>query len=70
MLNVYTAGSAYDAAAKTGTVFTARSYIGPIVKTFITIGGSTRRDPLGHEPVVISVTAGYLITGGGSPGSD
>ena len=56
MLNGYTAGSAHDAVAKTGIVFTAGSYTGPAVKVFITASRSPRRDPSDHRPAVIKLS--------------
>ena len=65
-----TAGSAYDAVAKTGNVITAGSYVDPTVKTFITAGCWTRRGPSGYEPAVMLTTAGCLITVCESPCDD
>ena len=64
MLNGYTAGSAHDAVAKTGIVFTAGSYTGPAVKVFITASRSPRRDPSGHKPVVIKLAVAVTLAPG------
>ena len=50
VLHVYTIGLAYDAMTKTGTTFTAESYDGLTVKTFITASKAPFWDPLDYEP--------------------
>ena len=64
VLNGYTAGSAHDAVAKTGIVFTVGSYTGPKVKVFIAAGRSPRRDPSGHKPVVIKLSVAVTLAPG------
>ena len=68
--NPSTAGSADDTAVKDEIMFTAGSYAEPAAKTFITAGYSARRGPMGHEPSVIRITAGYLKTIGEGPGGE
>jgi hypothetical protein len=53
MLNVYTAGSAYNTSVQTGTVFIAGPHAGPAVKASITDSKSPFWDPSGYEPAVI-----------------
>ena len=43
-------------------LFTVGSYAEPTVKACITAGYSARKGPMGHEPAVIRITAGYLKT--------
>jgi hypothetical protein len=68
--NPSTAGSADDTAVKDEILFTAGSYAELVAKTVITAGYSSRRDPTGHEPTVIRITAGYLKTVGEGPGGE
>ena len=65
-----TAGLTYNTVVKPDNLFTAGSYAEPAAKTFITAGYSTRRGPIGHEPAVICITAGYLKTVGEGPGGE
>ena len=55
---------------KPGILFTAGSYAEPAVNACITTGYSPRKGPLGHEPAVIRITAGYLKTVGEGPGGE
>ena len=54
--------------AKPDILFTAGSYAEPAVNVCITTGYSPRKGPLGHEPAVIRITAGYLKTVGEGSG--
>jgi len=65
-----TTSLAYDLVAKPGILFTAGSYAEPATKAFITVGYLARRGPIGHKPVVIRITAGYLKTIGEGPDSE
>jgi hypothetical protein len=61
---------AYDTVAKSGILFTARSYAEPAAKAFIIANYLARRGPIGHKPAVIHVTAGYLKTVGEGPNDE
>ena len=51
-------------------LFTTGSYAGPAVKAFITVSYLARRGPMGHKPVVICITTGYLKTVSEGPGDE
>ena len=68
--NPFTSGSANDKATKVDIVFTAGSYAKPVAKMIITTGYSARKGPMGNEPAVIHITAGYLKTIGEGPGGE
>ena len=51
-------------------LFNAGSYTKPAAKEFITAYYSARRRPIGHEPMVIRITAGYLKTVGEGPNDE
>jgi hypothetical protein len=68
--NTSTAGSVDDTTAMPDTLFTIGSYAELAAKTFITASYLARRGSIGHKPVVIRITTGYLKTVGESPGGE
>ena len=64
------AGSAYDTTTKTGTIFTAESYVELAVEIFITASKVIHLRPTAFEPAVKCITVSSHITAGEHVGGD
>ena len=67
VLNVFTPGLVYDPVVESTTVFIARSYAEPVVKTFSTTDLSPHGAPPAFEPAVKLIATDSHNIGGESP---
>jgi hypothetical protein len=70
VLNIFTTGLVYDLVVESTTVFIARSYAEPVVKTFSTTDLSPHGAPPAFELAVKLITTSSHKIGGESPDSN